>query len=97
MTDEDAEIKRAILQLIYTNDYQALAALLQIKKKDSTDRSKKAPLDEARRSAFGDMYEFNCSQNSGIQNISGDEIRTNFEDKIRNLNWHDQHIKTNLD
>ena len=76
--------------------------MLQIKKKDSTDRSKKGQNnnDDPRKSPFGDMYEFNCSQNnSALNNMSGDEVRTNFnlDDKIKNLNWHDQHIKTNLD
>lgn len=103
-TDEDAEIKRAILQLIYVNDLQSLAALLQIKKKDSTDRTKgKSDREDAlRRSNFGDLYEFNCSQNnSAVLNNTGDpEVRTssfNLQEKIQNLNWHDQHIKTNLD
>ena len=79
-TDEDAEIKRAILQLIYVNDIQSLAALLQIKKKDSTGKTKgrNEREDALRRSNYGDLYEFNCSQNgSAVLNNTGDpEVRT---------------------
>ena len=32
-TDEDAEVKRAILQLIYVNDIKTLQSLLQISQK----------------------------------------------------------------
>ena len=87
-----------MLQLIYASDYQPLATLLQIKKKDTADRAKKDAHLDQRKYNLGDMYEFNCSQNSGALNISGDDVRAsyNIDDKIRNLNWHDQHIKTNL-
>ena len=48
-TDEDAEVKRAILQLIYVNDLKTLQSLLQISQKEDIGGN------------LADQYEFNLS------------------------------------
>ena len=107
-TDEDAEVKRTVLQLIFINDLEALSSLLQCNQAKfgkGNDQAKAATADKKQRvNNYGDMYEFNCQQNNNngslllsSDNEDGGKPSVNLDDKIRNLNWHDQHIKTNLD
>lgn len=84
LTDEDAEFKRAILQLIFLDDIATLKDLLQVNDSFGDHKS------------IEDIYDLQKQEvqhRSVKQQVSSHMVNQ----KLKNLNWHDQHIKTNLD
>lgn len=85
-TDENADFKRAILQLIFVDDLVGLQSLLQLE------------VGSVEGNNIEDMYNLMNGQTRVGINLGGSGLNSHaLREKVNNLNWHDQHIKTNLD